>query len=198
MRYNKSVINRVIFAVIKKLKGCLAGYESKHIDLVLGLKCKTSGKTIQLPKHLYAQKIYDRIVMGTAVASRSFKIRVGLTGSVQVAGGMVLRTSIVKFFDRGSKRGQCEFFDLSAIKPPLYARNRREGDVILTISGRKKIKKLLNEKKIPAFERDGMVMLCDQKGIMWMPGVGRACRGFVKKGARKILKVEFEHIDQRR
>ena len=48
-------------------------------------------------------------------------------------------------------------------------RSRREGDVFRFSNMTKKVKKMLNEAKIPVGERDLLPMLCDKSGIVWIP-----------------------------
>lgn len=49
-------------------------------------------------------------------------------------------------------------------------RNRRDGDVFCFSNITKKVKKMLNEAKIPLSQRDALPFLCDNSGIIWIPG----------------------------
>ena len=53
-------------------------------------------------------------------------------------------------------------------------RTRREGDYItpLGMTGTQKLKKYLNEKKIPYYKKDELVLLCNNKNVLWVAGVG--------------------------
>lgn len=53
-------------------------------------------------------------------------------------------------------------------------RHRENGDKIqpLGLSGSQKLKKYLNEKKIPAHEKDKLIFLCRNNEILWAPGLG--------------------------
>ncbi len=53
-------------------------------------------------------------------------------------------------------------------------RHRENGDKIqpLGLIGSQKLKKYLNEKKIPAHEKDKLVFLCQNNEILWAPGLG--------------------------
>ena len=53
-------------------------------------------------------------------------------------------------------------------------RHRENGDIIrpLGLLGSQKLKKYLNEKKIPAYEKDKLVFLCQNNEILWAPGLG--------------------------
>lgn len=56
------------------------------------------------------------------------------------------------------------------INPTLKARRRRDGDSYVFGGMTHKLKKLFNDRKIPPSERDGIPVLCDEHGIVWVPG----------------------------
>ncbi len=53
-------------------------------------------------------------------------------------------------------------------------RYRKNGDKILPLgaSGSQKLKKYLNEKKIPQHEKDKIVLLCQNNEVLWAAGIG--------------------------
>lgn len=53
-------------------------------------------------------------------------------------------------------------------------RHRENGDIIrpLGLLGSQKLKKYLNEKKIPTHEKDKLIFLCQNNEILWAPGLG--------------------------
>lgn len=53
-------------------------------------------------------------------------------------------------------------------------RHRKDGDIIspLGINGTQKLKKYLNEKKIPPHEKDSLILLCTKNEVLWVGGVG--------------------------
>ena len=71
--------------------------------------------------------------------------------------------------------GECQDCYIAAnpdsISPPLTARCRREGDRILSGGMHKSVKKLMCDKKIPRDERNSLPVICDAKGILWIPRV---------------------------
>ena len=58
------------------------------------------------------------------------------------------------------------------INGTLFARNRREGDRIRLGGMHRSVKKLMCDKKIPLRERDVLPIICDDDGILFIPGVG--------------------------
>ncbi len=49
-------------------------------------------------------------------------------------------------------------------------RGRNAGDVFVFSNMTKKVKKMLNEAKVPLSKRDILPLICDEKGIVWIPG----------------------------
>ena len=58
------------------------------------------------------------------------------------------------------------------IKGDLFIRNKKDGDSYFFGGMTHKLKKLFNDKKIPPKERSRIPVLCDEKGIVWVPGFG--------------------------
>lgn len=72
----------------------------------------------------------------------------------------------------------------------LYVRNRREGDTYFIGGHHKKVKKLFCDSKVPAFERDKIPLVCDDEGILWIPGFP-ARDGTAFKGDGESLKIKY-------
>ena len=63
---------------------------------------------------------------------------------------------------------------VSLSKIDFTLRHRSNGDKIqpLGMPGTQKLKKYLNEKKIPAHNKDKLILLCEDNEILWIAGVG--------------------------
>jgi|UniRef100_A0A7C4TEX3 tRNA(Ile)-lysidine synthase len=192
--YNKAIGNRLIMKVIGEIKGDMRGITSKHIEEIRNLNNKQSGKKVILPGGLYAQRVYGDIFIGYAGEKKNNEVFLKIGDEVQF-NDLRVRAELVNEFKPSDIRNNREFFDFDQLCPPLFLRLRRPGDFVEIKIGRKKLKEILIEKRIPANKRDGVALLCDQKGILWVLGIYRAFRGFIKKGTKNILKVEFEYID---
>jgi tRNA(Ile)-lysidine synthase len=63
------------------------------------------------------------------------------------------------------------------IKLPLYLRNKKDGDYIevLGLNGKKKVKDIFIEKKIPTEERKSYPLLVDaDDNILWIPNIKKS------------------------
>jgi tRNA(Ile)-lysidine synthetase-like protein len=53
----------------------------------------------------------------------------------------------------------------------IFVRSRKAGDTIRLSGGTKSVKKLFIDRKIPAARRDSIPILCDDRGILGIPGI---------------------------
>lgn len=63
--------------------------------------------------------------------------------------------------------------DFDKIYGELYVRARQQGDTVLTGKMHKKLKKLMCDKNVPVKVRDVLPVICDDEGIVAVPGVAR-------------------------
>ncbi len=79
--------------------------------------------------------------------------------------------------------------DCATIVGRLWIRTRREGDTICPAKRgvRKSIKKWMNEWRIPANQRDAMPLLCDDEGVLLVPGYACAARAALSPQSERIL-----------
>ena len=57
------------------------------------------------------------------------------------------------------------------IEGEIYLRFRRDGDGYRYGGLSRKLKKVFNDRKIPPYMRDRIPLICDNKGILWCPGL---------------------------
>ena len=83
----------------------------------------------------------------------------------------------------------CAYVNLEKFNYTL--RTRREGDIIFPLgaSGVQKLKKYLNEKKIPFYKKDSIPLLCEGKEILWAAGVGMSDKIKVAGNVSHVLKL---------
>ena len=86
----------------------------------------------------------------------------------------------------------CLDYDKITIKS--FFRSRLEGDKICQPGGgcTKTLKKLFNEKKIPAEKRNGVVILADDSGVLWVEGYGCDRRAMITDATRTVMMIGVE------
>lgn len=195
MRYNLPVTIRMVMKVISKLRGDLAGYESKHYYAIVSLTNEEHRKRISLPKGLYAQREYENIVIARARLSKKWKIPVDINDGSMMVGNVRLMTMVEKGHDVILSKDNRESFDLDKLSLPLFVRNKRPGDRLQTSIGRKMLKKVYSEHRVAPRKRGWTLLLCDQIGILWVIGIRRSSRGMITSGTKRTLVVEYECLD---
>ena len=83
------------------------------------------------------------------------------------------------------------YVDLSKVGFPLYVRSRKDGDTITPFGmlGSMKLKKYMNSKGVSRHKRDGIILLCDEKEVLWVSGVGLSNKIGVKGKPTHILQL---------
>ena len=76
----------------------------------------------------------------------------------------------------------------------LFVRNKKDGDAYFFGGMTHKLKKMFNDRKIPLKDRARIPVLCDAKGVVWVPGFGVRDDG--GKGALYIRISETDVTDQ--
>lgn len=73
---------------------------------------------------------------------------------------------------------------------PLYIRQRQNGDKLLLKVGSKKVKDILIDKKIPKSERDRLLVIADDKQVLWIPGIKKSVQDRSKLKKLYIYEVK--------
>lgn len=94
---------------------------------------------------------------------------------------------------KNTKTAGEEIFDLQRVVMPVTVRGRREGDIIspLGAGGRKKIKDLFIDKKIPLKERDAIPIVTMNNQPIWVVGICIDTGVKITPDTGKILKLSF-------
>lgn len=79
------------------------------------------------------------------------------------------------------------------VKYPLVLRTRKDGDVIspFGMSGTMKLKKYFNSKGVPRHNRNNIMLLCNDKEVLWAAGVGLSNKIGVKDKPTHIIEVKI-------
>ncbi len=177
-RYDPSTQARVLRALARRLGSRLdrAGTRAATDFARRG----SSGRTARLPGGLAVTREFDRLVLRHLEP-------VGPDGTLDVpdpgpghgefvVGGRAYSARWSMEVDVGGH--WVERFDPTAIDFPLRFRPWRPGDRMPMSYGRKKLKKLFGEARIPVAERGRKAVMADKSGqVLWVPGVARSSRG---------------------
>ncbi len=175
----------IIFYILSQIYDNKANIikEKNILDIIKLANNNKPNLKVNLPKDYIAIKEYNKLyIKKENIVNNNYKIK--LDKSVNI--NNITITLVDKIDSNGND--VC-LLNSSNIKLPLYLRNKKEGDYIelFGLQGKKKVKDIFIEKKIPESIRNSYPLLVDNKdNILWIP--------FLKKSKYNSKKNEFYDI----
>ena len=158
----------VVLEALERLAGQRKDFTYRHVRDVMDLVSGNTGRSISLPCGLRAVREYGGI-------------RLTCCGEdIDIISSKRIKTNLFSY--KGQKIQQklyTKWFDYDKIKDDVVFRTRREGDymVIHPDGRRKKLTRIMMDDRIPASERDRILLAAAGSHILWIPG-GRSSEGF--------------------
>ena len=204
-----AVKRRLIRDGLRRWRGDLKRISADHIDAVIGLLPSTAvGKRLCLPNRIGAERCPRHLRFdlrrGRGVRkpppapSYSYRISVPQDRPREIEipeAGLRLEFSIEANHNQMPDRWNDEdtaWFDADQLTFPLTIRTFNPGDrmTLLGMTGHRKIKKLIGERKIPLDQRHRIPLLISANTILWVVGVRRSGQAVLSDRTRRVLKVE--------
>jgi len=208
---------RVVREGIRRIKGDLKGIGSDHLDAVLDLDGKRGIKQLSLPGSLVVQKQYEDFLIKKGksknipfarylvVPGKTDLSQLNLTLEtrlISVKPDSFLAFSFMDLKEKATLNGVSSFakeevfFDFDKLKPPLFLRNRKEGDRFcpLGMEGSKKIKDFFIDLKIPMEKREKIPLLINRGEVAWIMGYRIDERFKIDNNTTKILAIRILKI----
>ena len=204
---------RLVHNALAEAAGARQDLEAGHVEAVLGLMDKQSGRSVDLPYGLVAERSYDRIRLrqrdAKMVSKEMTEIAIsaeileeisssGQTKSIKVCDtGALFTMRIFPFDGKVSEIPQkmyTKWLDYDKIKFGFSIRTRKNQDyfVMDAVGHRKKLSDYFINQKIPAEERDATLLIADGSQILWIVG-GRMGRGAQLDGtSRMVLELIYQ------
>ena len=152
-------------------------YDRKKIEqiqkFIIENKNSKSGKTISVAKNLWLFVNNKKAEFISKTEKTNTEIKITKCGSYEFENYIFSIEEFEGKFTEFPKDNEYKaFININNIDFTL--RHRKNGDRIhpLGLSGSQKLKKYLNEKKIPKHEKDKIVLLCSEDEIIWAAGLG--------------------------
>ena len=196
---NNAIKKRVIRKAIEGVNGSLVGIESKHIELILAiLERGSTGSAVDLPGSIKAIISYNNLnIIKTSWEPSSIFAHIlripGTTSIHEIKSCMEASLINGSFCGNYNDNIYIKYFDYDKIKDSVYIRNRRVGDYIIPfgMNGRKKIKDIFIDNKIPREERENIPLVAVGNEIIWVVGYYINNNYKIDNSTKKILKLEF-------
>ena len=139
--------------------------ERAHIALAEALVfSEKPSAEARFPGGLVLRREYDRLVCASGI--QALKPQVLPVPGAVLAGGWRISAEACQTPEFGKTA-----FSVQPVGQ-ILVRSRRSGDEMRLPGGTKTLKKLFADRKIPAAERPGIPVLCDDQGVLCVPGVG--------------------------
>ena len=197
----RAMQRRLVRLWLKDALGSLRGVDLDHVEAVLGLVFDGPPQgRVALPGGREAARLYDVLSLekkGRARGAARYSYPLPLGGEVAIPeAGM--KISSARGAPSGARPGNDfeALFDAGALPETLTARNFRPGDRFqpLGMQGRKKLKDLFIEKKVPLGARAALPLLLAGEKILWVPGCGRSRIAKIGPATREVLKVTLSPL----
>ena len=163
----------------------------RTINFIHENKGAKSGKTLAVAQNLYIFVNCHQIELIKTKEKQDLELKIPAEGEYEI-GNKVFE--IAKCTQKPDKfpadKDLTAYVDLSNYSG-LTLRTRRESDIIkpLGTSGSQKLKKYLNEKKVPQHKKSELLFLASGKEILWAPSLGISDRIKVVTNPTHMLKL---------
>jgi len=203
---------RVVRRIVEKVKPRTGQLGANHVEAALELaRNGQSGSSISLPGGVEVRKEQDALVFqaiesvaGEPLQStpREYEYKIDLAGSdteVRVAElGCVFRLRVI---DWPPKRGETSrdgaVLDRDRLRFPMVLRNWRPGDRLRPMGHRNshKLKRLLNERHVSRWERDGWPVLASGDDLVWTRGFSVGAEYAANERTRAAIVIAEEKFE---
>lgn len=162
--------------------------EKRHVDLTEKAIIKGCGK-IELAKNLY-------ICVNGDIISIQHQQKTGDEPWESKLSGRCFYTPYGKFsleVIESAEKLTNNDIDLTKIKGKLVLSSRKQGDCFFSKkrANTKTLKKLFCEMKIPPAKRNSIAVLRDEKGVVWVEGIGTDGK-YLPEKKEKVLRIKKE------
>jgi len=196
------VLQRRIFRQIyKQLNENLDGLYLEHIfEIEKLLSNHKTGRGVDIASGIRVVISYSDLVF-----LKKDKLLLELTNKIEIKSGKIieidkkrsLTAEIIEKKDFSfSENPQQAAFDYDKLNLPLFIRNRKIGDKFrpLGMSGKKKVKDILIDKKVPKYERDQLLLIVDSEdNIIWLAPYKIADNYKISQETDKVLILRLKY-----
>lgn len=177
-----SLDEAILVRVLKTVSGENLDYKSVKSCIQL-IKKWSTGKMVNLEKGITfkIEHSYCSFIKTDETKSRTFNVKlekgINYIDELNIAIGVNEELLNSDFCEIGSVR-----LNSSQIQGTLYARSKEQGDSVKSKGITKKLKKVFTDLHIPSHLRPLLPVICDDLGVLAVPGIVARDKAFDKKG----------------
>jgi tRNA(Ile)-lysidine synthase len=202
---------RMVRGIVRRLKKQSGQWSASHVDAVLGLaRDGRNGSSLSLPGSIEVRKDREGLVfraIENAATNRAhntpreFSYDIDLSRGAEDVRvpelGCVFRFTVIDWPSEGEENNKRQMvLDRERLRSPLVLRNWRPGDR-LRPSGHqnaRKLKRLLNEKHISRWDREGWPVLTSRGVLVWARGFAVASDFAADERTRSGIAIAEEEL----
>lgn len=187
------ITNRVIKHFFELNKIC--DYESKHIDYItFNLDAEFS---LMLPSVKKVTCKNNRLFFDEEFISQVTEEQYIDISKDSVIKSMNKLITLRRVNEIPQSDRNCYFADAQKIGDKICLRSRKSGDMFHLPKRRctKSLKKLFNELKIPVKDRDSLIVISDENGVIFVEGIGVDSLRNTDSGTKKYLLIKVEDTE---
>ena len=197
-KLSKAIKRRILYEYVQMLG---LDYDSKKIndvfDFVKANMGKRNGSTLSLTTALWLYT--DNKTIETIPRKNKIKqekpepVQIKKEGTYQFGDKTfsIKKYDDSKLFEFPNSTAKFAYIDISMQGFPLILRTRRDGDIITPfgMKGSMKLKKYMNGKGVSKHYRDNIPLLCNDKEVLWVTGVGLSDKIGVKTSPTHVVEL---------
>jgi tRNA(Ile)-lysidine synthase len=198
-RLPEALKRRVVRLAVEEVKGDALGLSYGHVtDAVRDIYEGPTGRGVDLPGGVRVERCYKNLLIYLPEGEIKFSVPLPLPGEGRAASraevpeaGLTVEAQIASGALAADKNSA--LFDLAKMDGPLVVRSRRPGDFFYPagMEGKKKLKELFIDLKLPRSDRARVPVLECAGEIAWVMGYRQDRRFIAGPESKKILKVSF-------
>lgn len=190
----------IVLACLEELTGDRRNLTREHVRMARDLMGRRTGKQVNLPYGIEGRRTYEGVLLLKNGVKREPGMKPTKSPEISIAGSSACQVGDCRVsweifagnMEKIPEKTYTKWLDYDRIKNGLVLRTRRKGDylVINAAGGRKKLKDYMIDCKIPAEERNSVLLLASGSEIIWVVGYRIGESGRVSGGTRQILRIE--------
>jgi len=191
---------RIIKFLLRKVSLKKTGIGYAHIMSVCNLiNSRRPNVSVNLPFHIRVEREYDILVFSRAgypstPGCSDFTYRVDIPATIHIREvDIKIKFDFVGVENIDFKNNRAIYMDYNAIRFPVEIRNIKTGDRMqpLGMEGKRKIKDIFIDAKIPKKRRCRIPLLVDRDSVLWIIGMKMNNAVKLTKMTEKVVKAEL-------
>ncbi len=202
-RVDDALKDLLVRDILIKCAGRAKDITQTHISSVESLAGCDSGKQVSLPYDMTAYRTTEAVVLRREGCedTGAGEDDIEKNWSLDVKVMDIAEVKDISGTDKGSivvaKKECTKFFDYDKINGCVYIKKADPSDelVIDELGHRKKLGRIFIDAKIPAYKREDHCAVCDERNVLWVPGVRDAYLYRVDGNTKRVAVITVTQKD---